>query len=170
MAQMTPCSLSDSDLLTATVRAVQTERDVTARLVTLLAEVDSRRLYLGEGYSSMFVFCTSRLRMSEQAAYARIEAARVSRRCPGVLERLTDGRLSLTTVGLLAPHLDSDNSEELLDAATHQSKREVQRLIAALHPQPPIPASVRALPLGVTTVGPSRRRGCQLMMSRSRHQ
>jgi hypothetical protein len=148
---MNPVSLSDPDLLTATVRAAHVERDATACLVALLAEVDTRRLYLGEGYSSMFVFCTRRLQMSEHAAYARIEAARVARRTPGILDRLTDGRLSLTTIGLLAPHLNGDHDEELLEAATHLSKREVEHLIAALHPQPEIPASVRALPLSAAS-------------------
>jgi hypothetical protein len=151
MANTNPASLSDPDLLTATFRATQTERDATARLVALLAEVDARRLYLGEGYSSMFVFCTRRLRMSEHAAYARIEAARLARRIPGILDRLADGRLSLTTIGLLAPHLDDDHCEALLDAATHQSKREVERLIASLHPQPAIQTSVRALPISMAT-------------------
>ena len=152
MANMNPASLSDPDLLAATARAAQTERDATARLLALLAEVDSRRLYLGEGDSSMFVFCTRRLRMSEHAAYARIEAARLARRIPGILDRLADGRLSLTSIGLLAPHLDGDYCEELLDAATHLSKREVERLIAALHPQPEIPASVRALPVNAVNL------------------
>ncbi len=146
MAHVNPSTLSDLELLTATALAAQTERDATARIVMLLAEVDSRRLYLGEGYSSLFAFCTRRLRMSEHAAYARIAAARVSRRIPGILDRLADGRLSLTTVGLLAPHLDDDNCEWLLEAAAHQSKREVERLVAALHRQPAIPAMVRALP------------------------
>jgi hypothetical protein len=90
--------------------------------------------------------------MSEHAAYARIEAARLARRIPGILDRLADGRLSLTSIGLLAPHLDGDYCEELLDAATHLSKREVERLIAALHPQPEIPASVRALPVNAANL------------------
>src|SRR6187431_1441505 len=122
MANTNPASLSDLDLLTATVQAAQTEREATARLLALLSEVDSRRLYLGEGYNSMFVFCTRRLQMSEHAAYARIEAARLARRIPGILDRLADGRLSLTSIGLLAPHLDGDHCEGLLDSATHLSK------------------------------------------------
>jgi hypothetical protein len=41
----------------------------------------------------------------EHAAYGRIEAARVARRVPLVLDRLADGSVNPTTVGLLAPHL-----------------------------------------------------------------
>ena len=141
-----PSSLSDADLLSTTRLAAGHERNATARLVALLAEVDTRRLFLGEGYSSMFAWCMRALHMSEHAAYARIEAARVARRVPGILERLTDGRMSLTTVGLLAPHLTDENCETLLEAAERKSKREVEHLIASIQPQPDIPASVRALP------------------------
>ena len=94
----------------------------------------------------MFAFCTRSLHMSEQAAYSRIEAARLSRRFPVIIDMIGDGRLSLATVGLLAPHLSEENCELLLDGASFQSKREVERLIAALHPQPDIPAMIRALP------------------------
>src|SRR5580765_1266130 len=69
-------ALSDSELLTETHRTAGTERLATATLVSLLAEVDARQLYLGEGHSSMFAFCTRALRLSEPAAYARITAAR----------------------------------------------------------------------------------------------
>jgi hypothetical protein len=37
----------------------------------------------------MFAFCTRALHLSEHAAYARIEAARASRRFSGILERLS---------------------------------------------------------------------------------
>lgn len=150
-----PSSLSDLDLLSNTRLAAGHERNATARLVALLAEVDTRRLYLGEGYSSMFAWCTRALHMSEHAAYARIEAARAARRFPGVLERLADGRLSLTTVGLLAPHVTNENCETLFEAAERKSKREVEHLVASVQPQPDIPASIRAIatraPVATTT-------------------
>jgi hypothetical protein len=48
--------LSDTQLLTATRHAAGAERQTMAALVSLLAEIDARRLYLDEGYSSMFTF------------------------------------------------------------------------------------------------------------------
>src|SRR5579871_6326771 len=145
MTNISPVSLSDSDLLAATERAAATERRSTAALLALLAEVDSRRLYLGEGFSSLFTYATSRLCLSEPAAYSRITAARLSRRFPVVLPLVDEGALSLTTVGLLAPHLTDENHTALFKAARHKSKRDVERLVAALHPQPDIASSVRAL-------------------------
>lgn len=139
-------SLSDCELLAETRRVADTERRTTAALVSLLAEVDARRLYLGEGYSSLFMYCTQALRLSEHAAYGRITAARAARRFPTILALLHDGAISLTTVGLLAPHLTDENHEAVLAAARHKGKRDVERLVVAIQPQPDIPPSVRALP------------------------
>jgi hypothetical protein len=79
-----PSSLSDVALLAETVRVAGSERRATADFVALLAEVDSRRLYLGQGYPSLFAWCTGALRLSEPAAYSRITAARAARRYPTI--------------------------------------------------------------------------------------
>lgn len=93
------------------------------------------------------MFCTRKLRLSEQAAYSRITAARAARRFPDILARLTHGALSLSSVGLLAPHLTDDTAAAMLEAAAGKSTREVERLIASWHPQPDVPSVLRALPV-----------------------
>ena len=47
MANISPALLSDRDLLDATVHANDRERRTTAELLALLAELDTRKLYLG---------------------------------------------------------------------------------------------------------------------------
>jgi 5-methylcytosine-specific restriction endonuclease McrA len=86
------------------------------------------------------------LHFSEQAAYLRIEAARTARHVPRVLELLANGSLTLTTIGLLKPHFTADNQDALLDAARYKSKRDVEKMIAALKPLPAVPSTVRKLP------------------------
>ena len=147
MTNISPALLSDRDLLDATARSVDCERRSTADLLALLAELDARKLYLGEGYSSLFTYCTLALHLSEPAAYSRITAARAARRLPIILMLLAEGAITLTTVSLLAAHLTDDNHEALLDAARHKSKRDVERLIACLYPQPDIPSSIRKVPV-----------------------
>lgn len=138
--------LSDRDLLAAVHHLARDERRATASLIASLAELDERRLYLAEGYSSLFTYCTQVLRLSEHATYGRIEAARVARKYPVFLERLEAGHLTLTTIGLLAPHLTSENYQRLIDAASRKSKRDVEHLVATLRPQPVVPSIVRELP------------------------
>ena len=143
--------LSNEDLLNATVRAAEAERSATVGLIRLLMEVDRRKLFLEQGYSSMFVFCTRALRLSEHAAYSRITAARSSRRFPYLLKALAEGDLSLSTVGLLAPHLDEGNCAALIEAARGKSTRDVERQVAAVHSGPRPRSSVRALPAPVVS-------------------
>lgn len=137
---------SDNDLLAAVHRLAVDERQATARLIASLAELDARRLYLAEGYSSLFTYCTQVLHLSEHAAYGRIEAARVTRKYPVALERLEAGDITLTTIGLLGPHLTPDNYQHLFEAARHKSKREIEQLVATLRPQPCVPSTVRKVP------------------------
>lgn len=138
--------LSDTDLVAEVKRLARHECQATAQLIASLAVLDARQLYLGEGYSSLFAYCVGALHLGEHASYHRIEAARVARRFPLVLERLAEGTLTLTVVTLLAPHLTADNHRALIDAVRHKSKRDVEHLLAALHPAPDVPASVRKLP------------------------
>jgi 5-methylcytosine-specific restriction endonuclease McrA len=138
--------LTDRDLISEVKRLAAMERSATVALIASLAEMDARRLYLGEGCSSLFTYCTRVLHLSEHAAYGRIEAARAARRLPMVLERLERGELTLTNLCLLRPHLTDENCLDLLDAARHASKRDVERVVAGLAPRPDAPAIVRKLP------------------------
>jgi len=138
--------LSDAELLDRVVHIAREEREATVELVAHLGELDARRLYLGEGFGSLFSYCTGALRLAEHAAYNRIEAARASRRLPAILTLLADGSLNLSTVRLLAPHLRPDNFETLVALAKGRSKREVEALVARLAPRPDVAASVRKLP------------------------
>lgn len=138
--------LADDELLVEVRRLAEHERHATAHLIASLAELDARRLYLGQGCSSLFTYCTQVLRLSEHAAYGRIEAARMARRFPVILKLLANGSVSLTAIGLLAPHLTRENHRELLDSARHKSKRDVETLVASLRPLPPVPSTIRKLP------------------------
>ncbi len=139
-------ALSDSDLLATVRRLVRCESQATADLVASLAEVDARRLYLEQGFPSLFAYCVQHLHLSEGATANRIESARAARRFPIILERLRDGSLTLTAVRLLAPHLTEENHREVLDAAHHASRDRIQHLIAELNPRPDVASLVRRLP------------------------
>ena len=122
--------MSDRELLNATARVVRDERRSTADLLALLGEIDGRRLYLHEGCSSLFTYCTQVLQVSEHAAYHRIEAARAARQFPIIVDLVADGSVTLTTIALLRPHLTAENHQSRLAAARDRSKREVEIAIA----------------------------------------
>lgn len=147
-------SLSDQELLVQLQVLVHQEREVTVALIAHLAVLDERGLHLAEGYPSLFSYCTQALHLSEHAAFGRIAAARAARQFPMLLEMLAGGSLTLTTVGLLAPHLTPANQDALLAAARHKSKRQVEQILAELHPLPGVPSTIRRLPLPVDSASP----------------
>jgi hypothetical protein len=149
-----PAALSDVQLVAEVERLARSERDVTARLIAHLAEIEKRRLHLSAGFPSLFSYCTEALRLTEHAAYNRIEAARTARRFPEVLDMLAEGSLNLATVCQLGARLTDDNRDRLLAEASGKSKREVEDLLARHFPRPDVPASVRKLPVPVSRAAP----------------
>lgn len=143
---LTPSQLSDDQLFDETKRLAAHERHATAALIRALIELDTRRLYLSAGYSSLFTYCTQALHLSEGGAYNRIEATRAAWRIPALLDALEDGSVTLTTIRLLSPHLTDENYSQLLTSTRHKSKREVEQLVAALAPKPAAPTMIRKLP------------------------
>jgi hypothetical protein len=139
-------SMSDDELLRRLVELLHHSRGTEADLVAHVGEVDARRLYTREAAPSMYAYCTEVLHLSEAEAYLRIAAGRASREHPVILEMLADGRLHLSAIAKLAPHLTAENREALLKRATHKSKRQVEELVAELDPRPDITASMRKLP------------------------
>jgi hypothetical protein len=59
---------------------------------------------------------------------------------------LADGRLHLTGIAKLAPHLTPENRDALLARAVHKTKRQILELVAELAPRPDVPTVVRKLP------------------------
>jgi hypothetical protein len=82
---------------------------------------------------------------SGDAAFRRARAARTALDYPAIFDALADGRLNLTAVLLLTPRLRPENAAELLAAAEHKTKFEIQMLLAERFPEPDLPARVRAV-------------------------
>jgi hypothetical protein len=50
---------------------------------------------------------------------------------------LADGRLHLTGIAKLAPHITRENQDLLLSRAVHKSKRQIEEVLAECAPFPP---------------------------------
>jgi hypothetical protein len=153
---VTAAALSNQDLLARLEVLAGKEREAPAELVAHLAALDGRpALYAARGYGSLFSYCTQALRLSEDAACSRIEAARACRRFPLILELLASGSLTLTSVRLLARHLTVENHESVLAKARNRRRHEIEALVAELAPRPDLPSAVRKLPCPKATPLPS---------------
>ena len=139
-------SLSDDELLSQLADVLAQSRRVESVLVANIAEVDLRRLYAREASPSMFQYAVDVLHLSKAEAYLRIEVARASRRRPTLLTMLADGRLHLSGISVLAPHLTDANCHDLVTRATHKTKFEIKELVAEIAPKQDAPSVIRKLP------------------------
>ncbi len=137
--------LSDRDLWTSALSANGERRRATALLLAHLAVIEARELHLLRGYSSMFDFCVRGLGMSEGTAHRAISGTRAAHRYPLVLEMLADGRLHLSGLSLLAPHLTAENHEKLLEEAAGKTKAGVREVLARWFPKPDVSDRVQPL-------------------------
>jgi len=139
-------SVRDEDLLRELGELVRQGRAVDAEVVARIGEVELRRLYAQEACSSMFEYCRRILRLRENEAYVRITVARAAREFPVLLDMLRDGRLHLSGIGRLAPHLTRQNVDAVLKRASGMSPREIRELVCELQLKPDVAASIRRFP------------------------
>ena len=92
---------TNEELMHQCMSQLKINRKGEAALIGLLSEIDNRRLFAAEGYSSMFKFCTGHLHLSEPATYRRIGAARVIRDYPIALKMLSEGEIHMTALSLI---------------------------------------------------------------------
>ena len=138
--------VADQDLIARLRRLVRADRTLSARMLVHLGEMDARGLYRECACASMFAYCVQELHMSEAEAYLRIQAARLGRQFPLIVQLFGQGSLHLTAIKLLGPHLTQENHVRVLDQARGKNKREIELLVAALAPKPDVPSQMRKLP------------------------
>src|SRR5437762_966967 len=138
--------LTNDALVKEVGRLALGEREATVTFIVHLGEFDARRLYAGAGFPSTFAYCLEVLRLSEDVAFNRIEAARAVRAFPAMRDMLVRGALSPTTARMLRRYLTPENQRELLSQAGGRSKQQVEMLLASRFPRPDVPTSIRRSP------------------------
>lgn len=138
-------SLSDSALREHVLSLRQTERESSIQLLFALIEIEKRKLFLEDGYSSMFSYCTKKLCYSESSAQRRIVTARTLRDYPALLPYLRSGTVNLSTASLISTILTPDSATEVFKAIAGKTQREVEALVTK-----PVTAPKEVIrPLGV---------------------
>ena len=128
-------TMSDREVVDRLEQLLREERLLTSAVLAHLAEVEARRLYLPAACSSIHVYCVRVLGMSEDQAFKRIRAARMVRKFPVVAAAVAEGRVHLSGVVLLAPHLTEENAAELVAEASGKSKAEIMVVLARRAPK-----------------------------------
>ena len=104
-------NLSNDELLVRLSKHVGRGNVWLVGLLVYLGELDARRLYAEQAWTSTWDFCVRRLGMSEGEAHRRIAAARVLRRFPLARTYLEHGRIHLCAIYEIYKHISEDNHE-----------------------------------------------------------
>jgi len=144
-------SLNNESLLHKTETLVREERRITTGVLQCLREVEARMLYAELGYSSLHEFCTKHLHYSEGSAHRRISSMRLIRNLPeqmglSVENKINAGTLTLTNLSSLQSFLKIEKKDsgkvysveekvELIAGMENQSKRTVEKKLAAIQPK-----------------------------------
>ena len=139
-------ALSDEELLLGLSGSLGVSRRAVAEVVAHLGEVEERRLHLLEGHGSLFAYCNTRLGMSEDEAWRRIEVARLVRCFPLLLDKLANGDVSLSVAALLKSRLTEANHVRLLAEVSGATVRQAREVLARWFPQPDVLPLIRKLP------------------------
>ena len=125
---------------------VKKEKQHTALIIAHIAEIGRRKYHLELGYKNLFEYCRVRLNLSDGSIWRRTQVAGVCRRFPHLLAALFEGGINLTDASLIAPHLTSDNADELISAAGRMTNRELKKYLAGIAPKEQFEPSIRSIP------------------------
>jgi hypothetical protein len=140
-------NLNDQTLIEKTESLVRQERELLTAVLHHLREVDRRRLYPQFGYKSLFDFSVKRLGYPEDQAYRRISAMKLLRELPEIEEKINQGEISLTHIGLAqslfkqekkVQQKEMSSSEKLavFEQIANKPVREAERITFALSSAP----------------------------------
>ena len=127
--------LTDSKLISETVRLVKAEKRATVEVLTYVAEIEKRGVWIGEGYASLQDFCERKLNYSRDEARRRIHAARCIAQFDQMKELLLSNSMCLTSVGILSAYLTDLNAGQILEDIKGMSTREIEDYLDQKFPE-----------------------------------
>ncbi len=141
-------NISDKELLLETKKLVFKERELIGEIIAHLAEIETRKLYSDLKYQSLYDYCTEELGYSNDQAYRRISAMRLSKQLPQVKGKLENGTISLSSANMLSVLINDSKMEkieqiEVLNLIEGKSKSETAALIGNIRSEKQLPSPVK---------------------------
>ena len=110
-------------------------RRVEFLLVDVLRRADEAKLWRDHGKSSLFIYATELLGLSEAVAYSFIRVARKLKEVPQLAQVLSSRKLSVSKACRLASTLNRQNAKELIEFASKHTSREIDFEVARRNPK-----------------------------------
>jgi hypothetical protein len=132
--------LSETILLAHIKNAAKTEKKATFALLEYLCEVDMRRAFAAENFTSLFDYLVRGLGYSDSQSAERVAAVRLMRQNDQARESIQTGKLTLTSAAQIQRFIQSEKkvaeqpispnrANELIQICESKSKREVEKIL-----------------------------------------
>ena len=140
--------VSDDELIFDLKNLVSEERELLTTILRYLKEVETRKIYLQKGYSSLFAYLTEEIGYSEGAAQRRILAMRLLKDVPEIEPMIQTGEISLSVASQVQSYLRKEEKKapikkekkiELIKDLAGTSARECERKLIELSPETALP-------------------------------
>ncbi len=119
-------------------KALQCAKDflkLESELINILQELDDKKAFFHFGYTSLFQYAVSSLKLSEGQAYALISISRKSREVPELKEAISQGTLNSSQARRIVSVITPDNKNEWIAMSQTLSQRELEKKIVAERPK-----------------------------------
>lgn len=104
-------NISNDNLLLNIKKLSSEERKITTEILHHLKEIETRKLHLKLGYSSLYEYSVKELGYSEGSAYRRINAMRLLKAVPEVESKIHNGTLSLEGASKIQKFITTQKKE-----------------------------------------------------------
>ncbi len=138
--------LTDQQLHHKMVCTSQKEREITAQMISMIAEAAKRRFYLDLEFGTLFDYMTIGLHYSAAAAQRRISAARITVEVPEIKTQILDGSLTLSALAQAEKFfrneqkndhtLNLDEKKNVLQQLKNKSSREAEKTLLQMSSAP----------------------------------
>lgn len=127
---------TDQKLWDATVALADEERRISVEIIRHLQEIRRRRLYAARGFSTMWMFLTKELKLSEPATQQRLAVMRAIVEEPSVESLLETGKISFSNVAEASrvSRIAKKPVKDLIPMVTGITFREAKAKLSALLP------------------------------------
>lgn len=130
--------LTDTTLLKDTKTLALEYREVTAKLLHHLHEIDDRKLYCELGYPSMFKYVVVELGFDESSAIRRIKAASLLKEIPQIEQKIETGELTLSNLSKAVDTFrqnditEVEKKKEIIESIENLSARNCEKTLLEL--------------------------------------
>ncbi len=145
--------LNDDQLVKYLDKLFSYERKLNQFIILALGEIQERRLYAYLGFASLFEMLVKHFKLSETAAYQRLNAMKLIKAVPEVHSMIESGNLSLTNAAMAqsviqkiektdAKKLTVQQKQEIVQSVCNKTQKQAQVALTVIHPVACLPKTI----------------------------